>query len=959
MYPENINIHLDYDLQPTINIPQFDSGRELNIYLDSYIIPDKSETRIYIKKPSGHEIYYLCNYIGNKIICRGTLQMFAEIGQNLTQIQIISDGTYLGSFPFIFNVVNNPVAHIEIESKDEYAILDDLIDEARAIIITEASRVDAENSRVQAENQRVTEFNEIKANLENIGNTVTAQGNTAEQKGNIASQQGNVSEQQGNVASQQGTVAETKGNNAQVAADRANTAAQKAENIVDNLDTTVRDIVINDSTSSELTTYSSQKIETIAQDFNTISGSSIYANGSEEAPIVSLRLCGRADQGSTTGKNLFDADSWEILDRQSDGSYKTNQATTANNLQFDIPVGVYTLSYDCKCDANSNARLRVNYEDGTTGATIIASNGTFIHFKYVTEDKKISSICTDFSRYGSGIEFKDIQLESGSVETSYEPYTGGAPSPSPEYPQEIDIAGLGHTTGAQLWDAGNVSGTQSTKVDVSVPIPPGTYTLSADVISSDTDADACLIFDYTNNIAIGNIARGQGKSKTFTTDKEIRSFVFYASVSNNGSAGDTFSLRNIMLNAGSSALPWEPYTGGKPGYYEKGIEVDYTGKNLFSLDSDIVFTKEICDITKKTNEITLTSTGSSDTVFCQYACYLSEEVTKYFCGKTITVSAKHKTNNSSLSPVVFINLYNSDNEVIAGEKSIYFYRGSSVTVIVPKETARIRFIFRVDQLRGQVVGDFVRMYDIQAEEGSTATSYEPYRTPQSVHISTPNGLAGLKVSSGGNYTDESGQQWICDEIVRDERGTGKRIQRVAKKVLDGSEGWSKTSDTGADGSNCYILSFPSGHGEKYITHFRHGAAYVNQSYCGEYIAQNDILFLLSNCNTVDEFKSWLTEQYNAGKPVTVLYVLETPVETVLSAEEIISLSSFHTYPPITSVTNNAECEMEIIYAKTQTGKYVSQNLKHKQMVECGVVQFGNALMEYDYQKKAIKISFSP
>lgn len=952
MYPENINIHLDYDLQPTINIPQFDSGRELNIYLDSYIIPDKSETRIYIKKPSGHEIYYLCNYIGNKIICRGTLQMFAEIGQNLTQIQIISDGTYLGSFPFIFNVVNNPVAHIEIESKDEYAILDDLIDEARAIIITEASRVDAENSRVQAENQRVTEFNEIKANLENIGNTVTAQGNTAEQKGNIASQQGNVSEQQGNVASQQGTVAETKGNNAQVAADRANTAAQKAENIVDNLDTTVRDIVINDSTSSELTTYSSQKIETIAQDFNTISGSSIYANGSEEAPIVSLRLCGRADQGSTTGAQLWDA-----------GDVLGAPGATYTEAGISIPIqpGTYTITADVtSSDTDSTTCLLYDRTNSVSLGQLARGKGKSVTF---STSKAIQRFCfyngKDYdASVGDTSSFKNIMLNAGSVALPWEPYTGGAPSPSPEYPQEIDIAGLGHTTGAQLWDAGNVSGTQSTKVDVSVPIPPGTYTLSADVISSDTDADACLIFDYTNNIAIGNIARGQGKSKTFTTDKEIRSFVFYASVSNNGSAGDTFSLRNIMLNAGSSALPWEPYTGGKPGYYEKGIEVDYTGKNLFLLDNDIVFTKEICDITKKTNEITLTSTGSSDTVFCQYACYLSEEVTKYFCGKTITVSAKHKTNNSSLSPVVFINLYNSDNEVIAGEKSIYFNRGSSVTVIVPKETARIRFIFRVDQLRGQVVGDFVRMYDIQAEEGSTATSYEPYRTPQSVHISTPNGLAGLKVSSGGNYTDESGQQWICDEIVRDERGTGKRIQRIEKNIYMGAENeeWKLHSINSYGIANFYI-DFPSLEGIGINNRFtRHATAIANTKTEGFLPEVNRIYIriLSDKASTVDEFKTWLSNHN-----MTVLTVLPEPVETNLSAEEIISLSSFHTYPPITSVTNNAECEMEIIYAKTQTGKYVSQNLKHKQMVECGVVQFGNALMEYDYQKKAIKISFSP
>ncbi len=36
-------------------------------------------------------------------------------------------------------------------------------------------------------------------------------------------------------------------------------------------------------------------------------------------------------------------------------------------------------------------------------------------------------------------EFYDIQLEYGSSATAYEPYTGGQPSPSPDYPQPIEI----------------------------------------------------------------------------------------------------------------------------------------------------------------------------------------------------------------------------------------------------------------------------------------------------------------------------------------------------------------------------------------------------------------------------------------------------------------------------------------------------------------------------------------
>ncbi|MFQ8777220.1 MAG: hypothetical protein ACLR78_07145 [Roseburia sp.] len=35
---------------------------------------------------------------------------------------------------------------------------------------------------------------------------------------------------------------------------------------------------------------------------------------------------------------------------------------------------------------------------------------------------------------------------------------------------------------------------------------------------------------------------------------------------------------------------------------------------------------------------------------------------------------------------------------------------------------------------------------------------------------TPNGLPGIPVSSGGNYTDERGQQWVADERLTLQKG---------------------------------------------------------------------------------------------------------------------------------------------------------------------------------------------
>lgn len=60
--------------------------------------------------------------------------------------------------------------------------------------------------------------------------------------------------------------------------------------------------------------------------------------------------------------------------------------------------------------------------------------------------------------------------------------------------------------------------------------------------------------------------------------------------------------------------------------------------------------------------------------------------------------------------------------------------------------------------------------------GDKALPYELYKS-QTLLIPTPNGLSGIPVDSGGNYTDADGQQWICDEV---DFGMGTHTQRIGK-----------------------------------------------------------------------------------------------------------------------------------------------------------------------------------
>lgn len=62
-------------------------------------------------------------------------------------------------------------------------------------------------------------------------------------------------------------------------------------------------------------------------------------------------------------------------------------------------------------------------------------------------------------------------------------------------------------------------------------------------------------------------------------------------------------------------------------------------------------------------------------------------------------------------------------------------------------------------------------------------TYSPYRE-QLLTVGTPSGLPGIPVTSGGNYTDQSGQQWVCDEV---DFGKSVKVQRIDKGAFDSTK----------------------------------------------------------------------------------------------------------------------------------------------------------------------------
>ena len=66
---------------------------------------------------------------------------------------------------------------------------------------------------------------------------------------------------------------------------------------------------------------------------------------------------------------------------------------------------------------------------------------------------------------------------------------------------------------------------------------------------------------------------------------------------------------------------------------------------------------------------------------------------------------------------------------------------------------------------------------------ASSPDYEPYRE-QLLTLPTPHGLPGIPVTSGGNYTDSTGQQWVCDEV---DLKRGVKVQMVDKAAFDNTK----------------------------------------------------------------------------------------------------------------------------------------------------------------------------
>ena len=472
------------------------------------------------------------------------------------------------------------------------------------------------------------------------------------------------------------------------------------------------------------------------------------------------------------------------------------------------------------------------------------------------------------------------------------------------------------------------------------PILGATYTLSANVTCLDESYtgkwrldlgcgnDGAYNYDL-NNLSEGTDQQGARISVTGTVNEKAATYDSLAFRVYLGTAPTpyvSFNVTDIQLELGSTATDYIPYQPPQT----LDISVPVYRKNLCSTT---VLTFETSEQIKFTENI-----PAGD----------------YILSASIESTDTDSTANLAL-------FYYTDGST----KEVYLTRSStgarvSKTFTLTKEATRVRLY--ASEGHSLSSGDTSTWSDIQIEAGNEMTAFEPY-------ITESYGLPGIPVSSGGNYTDSDGQQWVADEI---NFAKGKYIQRIGRIVLSNDYNLQENpyiyggGTIGALWRNLVPEGYDAPPG---LCEYAPVGDYmpwdIDTSFIWIGSVGLDIVFWIDvirylGFTTVDEFKTWLGD-----KKIPVFYKLNTPIEHELPSDLMEAWNPIKTYYPDTILDNDAGAWMWAQYLsnddipddnpyfdpRTEIGKYYKALARYTSEIPyatCRESKLIRAILDPDY-----------
>ena len=317
-----------------------------------------------------------------------------------------------------------------------------------------------------------------------------------------------------------------------------------------------------------------EEVESKGMITDTATGEHITISNSADAPVRSLRIDGKTEQFTTTGKNL-------LIPNNEFAVTTTNGITFTpiykDGIMFGLNVkgtateDTHTAWYGCY-NTTIGEKFIFSQNKPTVDATmyLLKLNGSYDWISgetnICTPTSATETVVYAYVKKGVTIDhtfYPMIRLASVTDET-YEPYTNGA-SPNPNFPQ--DIKGIGESgnvevtvTGKNLFDktkanSGNyltsdgvINTLSSWAISDYIPVKPNAQYILSGSTNLGTNTSVCWYDDGKNYI--GGVKYNKQDTVTITTSSDAK----YIRCS-----CETTKFDNFQIEEGTVATEYEPY----------------------------------------------------------------------------------------------------------------------------------------------------------------------------------------------------------------------------------------------------------------------------------------------------------------------------------------------------------------------------------------------------------------
>lgn len=315
--------------------------------------------------------------------------------------------------------------------------------------------------------------------------------------------------------------------------------------------------------------FNSQNIERMRVNGNEIALAKINGKVVFQKNKLLKTFFGDSKQNTTSGKNLFDVEKY--VNDNSNYYHLEDENLICDSVDTRVigfvytsfEKGTYTVSTTNICNTTifeEGSQYFLIKKENVNEFTFTLEENKNLHFKFFSNDVPY--------------EIGNIQIEKGSMVTEYESYTGGKPSPNPDYPQKISsINGVNlKLVGKNLFDKntqnfinGFLSDTRNTIVDSNnvktffIPCNPNSiYTISKQ--KGNYFRVATTIYEPSLGISLSQIiVNNNSSSITINTNNDSKYLLFNVYDKTQDFVSESDMLNSIQSEKGPQRTTYEPY----------------------------------------------------------------------------------------------------------------------------------------------------------------------------------------------------------------------------------------------------------------------------------------------------------------------------------------------------------------------------------------------------------------